>query len=337
VIALIASSGCCRKPPEEVDQAKAAVAQAKENCAEEYANEEYMKAYNALSMAEKYGEDRKCRDAKRAAEEAIALAAEAEVRANEVKADLDAKAKKKMADLDAMVEEGQAAFDAIAAKKAEIDQKREKAMTIAEEKEFAKYGITMELPEAKLDESIEKDAMAWMDKYEAAKAMYAEGGCNLIEVNAALDELPGLSEPIKAKMAANMKALDEVAVQIDQIMEAKLAELVEAMKPKYMTEYTVEKGDCLWKIAEKELVYNNPFQWPLIWWENQWTEEKAMNMTKEERFNLIKDPDLIFPNQHFSLKQEMGQDEIDKAIKYARNRYGKTDWRDIPDFLTDGK
>lgn len=337
VFALVAASGCCRKPPEEVAKAKAAVAQAKENCAEVYAKEDYMKAYNALSMAEKYAEDRKCRDSRDAANEAIALAAEAEVRANEKKAQLDSEAKKKMAAIDEMYAKGETLYNELMQKKAEMDKKRASALQIAQEKEFAKYEITMDLPTPALDASIEADIAVVGEKYEAAKAMYAKGGCNLFEVNAALDAIPALGTKIMDKMAANIKALDEVGVRIEEILKGKLAELAEAMKPKYKEAHTVVKGDCLWKIAEQELVYNNPFQWPLIWWENKWTEEKAMNMSKEERFNLIKDPDLIFPGQQLKIKQGMSQEEIDSAIKYAKNRYGKTDWREIPDFLTDGK
>lgn len=337
VIALISTSGCCRKPPEELAQAKAALAKAKENCAEVYAKDDYMKAYNALSMAEKYAEDRKCKDAQKASNEAIALAAEAEVASNERKAALDKEAKDKMARIEDEAQKGQAKYAALLQKKAEVDKKRAAALKMAEEKEFAKYDIKMDLPTTSLDSSIEREGQAIMDEYEKVKAMYSEGGCNLIEVNAALDKIFPKIPPVLAKMDANSKALDEVALRIDAIQEAKLAELVEAMKPKYLEAYTVVKGDCLWRIAEQELVYNDPFAWPLIWWENQWTEEKAMNMTKEERFNLIKDPDLIYPDQHLKIKQGMGQDEVDKAIKYAKNRYGKTDWRDIPDFLTDGK
>ena len=337
VFAMVAMSGCCRKPPEELDQAKAAVAQAKENCAEVYAKDEYMKAYNALSMAEKYGEDRKCKDSRKASLEAIELANEAEVRANEVKADLDGKAKEKMATIEGMMKKGQEEFAKLQAKKAEFDGKRSQALKTAEDKEFAKYDISMDLPTATIDSSIESDGQALMNEYQRIKGEYENGTCNLIEVNADLDKIPGRGQAIMNKMTANMKQFDERMARIDAIMEEKLAALVEAMKPKYMTEYKVVKGDTLWHIAEMELVYKNPFQWPLLWWENKWTEEKAVNMSKEARFNLIKDPDLIYPNQHLKIGQEMSQEEIDKAIHYAKNRYGKTDWRDIPDFLTDGK
>ena len=337
VVALIASSGCCRKPPEELGQAQAALANAKEKCAEEYAKEEYQKAYDALSMAEKYAEDRKCKDARASALEAIQLAAEAEARANEVKAELDTRIKALMEELQALMERGQTEYNELVARKAEVDRKRAEALRVAEDKEFAKYDISMSLPTATLDASIEAEGQEIFAMYEQVAAMYAEGDCNYYQVIAELEKVKEKGLPIFAKIEANMKALDDLYALIEKTLETKLAELEKAMEPKYLTAHTVVKGECLWKIAEYELVYNDPFQWPLIWWENQWTEEKVMNLSKEDRFNLIKDPDLIFPGQNLNIKQGCSQDEIDRAIKYAKNRYGTTDWRDIPDFLTDGK
>lgn len=337
IVALIINSGCCRKPPEELAQAQAAVAQAKENCAEVYAKEDYQKAYDALQMAEKYAEDRKCKDSRKASNEAIALAAEAEIRANEKRAELDAKAKKLMADIEASMEKAKANYAALVEKQKAFDKKRADAMKVAEDKEFSKYGITMDLPNVTLDSSIEGDGSAAMAKYEEAKSMYNAGGCNLFEVIAALEGIPGMIAKGEEKMAANSREYDVAMGKIDEILDMKLAELAEAMKPKFKTAHTVIKGDTLWGIAEEALVYNDPFKWPLIWWENKWTEEKAASLGKEERKNLIKDPDLIFPGQYLKIKQGVDQGQIDEAIKYARNRYGKTDWRDIPDFLTDGK
>lgn len=337
VVALLFNAGCCRKPPEELAQAQSAVAQAKENCAEVYAKEDYQKAYDTLQMAEKYAADRKCKDAQKASNEAIALAAEAEVRANEKKAELEAKAEKMMAEIEQAIEQNKADYAALLEKQKAFEKKREDAMAVAEDKNFSKYNITMDLPTVSVDKSIESDMDQLMADYEEAKAMYAKGGCNLFEVIDALEGLPKKGMNINEKIAANQAEYAPAMQKIDEILEVKLAELEEAMKPKFKTAHTVVKGDTLWGIAEEALVYNDPFKWPLIWWENKWTEEKAASMNKEQRKNLIKDPDLIYPGQNLSIKQEVSQSEIDEAIKYAKNRYGKTSWRDIPDFLTDGK
>ena len=55
---------------------------------------------------------------------------------------------------------------------------------------------------------------------------------------------------------------------------------------RYPEMYTVIKGDCLWNIAKKDYIYNDPFQWPRIYEANK---------------DKIKDPDLIYPKQEFQI------------------------------------
>jgi LysM repeat protein len=68
--------------------------------------------------------------------------------------------------------------------------------------------------------------------------------------------------------------------------------------------YTVVSGDNLWNISGQSAVYNNPYQWPLIYKANS---------------DQIEDADLIFPGQEFSIPTASGS-EIDAAIQHARNR-----------------
>lgn len=67
--------------------------------------------------------------------------------------------------------------------------------------------------------------------------------------------------------------------------------------------YIVKKGDNLWYIAGKQ--YSNPFMWPIIYWTNQ---------------QKIKDPDLIFPKQEFTIVHDSTADEKAKAEKLAKTR-----------------
>lgn len=67
--------------------------------------------------------------------------------------------------------------------------------------------------------------------------------------------------------------------------------------------YIVKKGDNLWYIAGKQ--YSNPFMWPIIYWTNQ---------------QQIKDPDLIFPKQEFTIVHDSSSDEKAKAEKLAKMR-----------------
>lgn len=80
-----------------------------------------------------------------------------------------------------------------------------------------------------------------------------------------------------------------------------LAEL-ETQKPE---RYLVERGDSLWRISGKSQIYGNPYQWPLIYKANA---------------SQIKDADLIYPGQGFSILRNYSQDEVDTAVRHARTR-----------------
>lgn len=70
------------------------------------------------------------------------------------------------------------------------------------------------------------------------------------------------------------------------------------------SEYTVESGDSLWGISAKDDVYANPYQWPLIYKANS---------------DQIKDADLIFPGQVFSIPAA-SEAEIEAAVMHAKTR-----------------
>jgi len=67
-------------------------------------------------------------------------------------------------------------------------------------------------------------------------------------------------------------------------------------------DYQVEKGDCLWTIAGKEEIYNDSFQWPLIFKANR---------------DLIKDPDLIYPSQGFTILKGQSAEDVARARDLA--------------------
>jgi nucleoid-associated protein YgaU len=68
--------------------------------------------------------------------------------------------------------------------------------------------------------------------------------------------------------------------------------------------YTVVAGDNLWNISGQSAVYGNPYQWPLIYKANS---------------DQIKDADLIFPGQEFSIPSASAS-EIDAAVEHAKTR-----------------
>ena len=70
------------------------------------------------------------------------------------------------------------------------------------------------------------------------------------------------------------------------------------------SEYTVVSGDNLWNISGQDSVYGNPYQWPIIYKANS---------------DQIKDADLIFPGQVFSIPTASAS-EIDAAVQHAKTR-----------------
>ncbi|HKK04856.1 MAG TPA: hypothetical protein VKA50_03310 [Gammaproteobacteria bacterium] len=70
-------------------------------------------------------------------------------------------------------------------------------------------------------------------------------------------------------------------------------------------QYTVMRGDCLWNIAGKDSIYGNPYEWPLIYKANQ---------------DKIKDADLIYPGQVFSINRSASSAEIEAAVHHAKTR-----------------
>lgn len=70
-------------------------------------------------------------------------------------------------------------------------------------------------------------------------------------------------------------------------------------------QYQVVRGDSLWSISGQQEVYNNPYQWPLIYKANR---------------DQIKDADLIHPGQVFGVDRNPSAAEVDAAVNHARNR-----------------
>jgi nucleoid-associated protein YgaU len=97
-----------------------------------------------------------------------------------------------------------------------------------------------------------------------------------------------------------ISALPEFYDKVHNKMQKALDEWIDAPP---VISYSVVKGDCLWNIAKKKEHYGNAFAWPVIYQANR---EK------------IKNPDLIYPAQEFSIPP-LTQDEKDKYEKLRSN------------------
>ena len=80
--------------------------------------------------------------------------------------------------------------------------------------------------------------------------------------------------------AGNYSAAEEYFTEARKLIEAHKALAVNPDYPIYVVRLIPERRDCLWRIAEYEFIYGNPWVWPKIWRRNR---------------KLIQHPDLIYP------------------------------------------
>ncbi|NWF88982.1 MAG: LysM peptidoglycan-binding domain-containing protein [Ignavibacteriaceae bacterium] len=98
------------------------------------------------------------------------------------------------------------------------------------------------------------------------------------------------------KISALPEFFDKVHNQMQRSLDSWVEEVKETM-------YTVVRGDHLWGIAKKSEHYGNGFAWPMIYKANR---------------DKIKNPDLIYPQQVFSIPK-LTEEEKAKYDKIRKN------------------
>jgi nucleoid-associated protein YgaU len=203
---------------------------------------------------------------------------------------------------------------------------------------------------ARLDTEIEalKAQIADLDAQikETWNEIYAALGVTEEEVNAYRQQLDDLDKQLSALAALSPEELFKRRKEIDAIeqklnemkgsrialltemmnkiaaLEGKIAQLRARMPKGLYDEYTVMRGDYLWRISKKPDIYGDPMQWIRIYSYNK---------------DQIKDPDLIYPEQIFKIHKENGPDEYmvgrgDYLAKIAGNMSvmgDPTKWRQL--------
>lgn len=137
-------------------------------------------------------------------------------------------------------------------------------------------------------------------------------------------ELGQLRSMSPTQLAASKARVDALETEIRSLRGNKLVLIpdhktrVQALSNGFMTmkkgmippekTYTVgtwaKDRDCLWNIAKKPEIYNDPFAWPKIWHNNQ---------------DQIKNPDLIYPGQVLKVSDTPVTEE-DKDLTGYRHR-----------------
>ena len=68
--------------------------------------------------------------------------------------------------------------------------------------------------------------------------------------------------------------------------------------------YVVKRGDTLWGISSKGIIYSDPFQWPLLFKANR---------------DQISDPDIIEIDQQLDVREDYSRSEVSDAIQKAKD------------------
>lgn len=92
-----------------------------------------------------------------------------------------------------------------------------------------------------------------------------------------VDQIEARVAGLKMDKRALIPAAKAKIASIEQLLEQVKAK----MPRKRIRQYSVLRGDSLWKIAKKDEIYGDPYLWPRIYVENR---------------SKIKNPDLIYPN-----------------------------------------
>ena len=119
----------------------------------------------------------------------------------------------------------------------------------------------------------------------------------LFEVQDEVDQIAARVSKLKADKRACLPAAQVKLTSIAQLLD----QVKSRMPRKRIREYSVVRGDNLWKIAKKDDIYGDPYLWPRIYVENR---------------DKIKHPDIIYPkwvlnipfgvdaNQHLVMRGE---------------------------------
>lgn len=113
---------------------------------------------------------------------------------------------------------------------------------------------------------------------------------DLFKRRAELDQLQARLDEMKKN---NVSKLTEMQDWI-ATLEGKMTQLRSRMPKAVYDQYTVVKGDYLWRISKKADIYGDPYQWMRIYSYNR---------------EMIKNPDLIYPDWNLKIQREVGPDE----------------------------
>jgi len=210
-------------------------------------------------------------------------------------------------------EEWQKQIDEYTAKKTELTGK---VADLQKDKDALTKTLDSKKAEVKKAEDDYYSAIGGKDKYDAFKT-------NLGKLETIVKNKEGKKEDAE-KMYADLSASNLRCHPDFAARYKKLGDDLKAWGPKVETPtgYTVVKGDCLYKIAGKKEIYNNPKMWPVLWDAN----EKGVVSAPPRVPKTIHNPNLIYPGQVLkvpALTKDLEKMAMDKAHSWKRYHHKK--------------
>ncbi len=178
-----------------------------------------------------------------------------------------------------------------------------------------KESLTKEISSLQNDVNNLKSQSGKIQNYsDCMQELYAMVGATEADVNnfkKAVDELDGKISRKEGPKADRQKDLDALKMNkisalpefYDRVHNKMQAELDAWVEAPTVVNYSVIKGDCLWRIAKKPAFYGNGFAWPNIYKANR---------------DKIKNPNLIYPKQVFKIPKLTDQEKA-KYEKIKKN------------------
>ncbi len=286
VIGLLAlSTGCTKPPTQEIADAEAALSAAKLEGADVFVPTEYRSAEEMLAKARTEMEKKENALARDAALQAKSMAEMAKLAAITVKSQRRSEAGRMIQELKTTLSEA----EGTGAKRfypADYDR------------------LSRTLKEVEQDFSAER----YDDVISKTQAALVKA--NNLVCSARLAKLEEERRKAEEELREARRKADEEARRRQEAEEARRRAEEELrrcreMKVSQVDSHTVKRGECLWVISDKKSVYDNPFQWPLIYKANR---------------SQIRDPDLIFPRQKFKVPQDFSNGEKQDAVQLAKTR-----------------
>jgi len=136
---------------------------------------------------------------------------------------------------------------------------------------LAQEKMTLEEWQAALDECNRREA--------AAQTRINELDQQITDLRRQIDDVDSQISGVRRDISSLNQQISSTQSELNQV-KGDLESL------RYPDTYTVVRGDCLWRIAERDYIYNDPSRWPHIYEANK---------------DKIKDPNLIYPRQVFKI------------------------------------